>query len=209
MRLSWLIAAALLACQAAWFLESASAQDKGKDKGPAKAQNPTMTPGPGEQKKAVSVALKCGTPGAVIRYTLDGSTPGADGGAVYADPISVDKTTTITAVAFAKDLAPSQPMAGTYLFGPKEGLSTFHIGNSLTNTTAKFADFVRTAGIAHKYKSFTSGGILTWALWDQQLPKRQKEWDAALASYKRIDHFTVQPRDFSKNSVDHEAEYDI
>jgi hypothetical protein len=27
----------------------------------------------------------------------------------------------------------------------KEGLATFHIGNSLTNTTGKFANFARTA----------------------------------------------------------------
>jgi hypothetical protein len=91
----------------------------------------------------------------------------------------------------------------------KEGLATFHIGNSLTNTTGKFADFVKTAGIDHKYASFTGGGQLTWQLWDNHLPKRQPEWNAKLGSYKRIDHFTVQPRDFTKNSVDHEAEYDI
>jgi len=90
----------------------------------------------------------------------------------------------------------------------KEGLATFHIGNSLTNTTGKFADFARTAGIAHKYQSFTAGGALTWQLWDS-LTKRQKEWDTRLAGYKRIDHFTVQPRDFTKNSVDHEADYVI
>jgi hypothetical protein len=91
----------------------------------------------------------------------------------------------------------------------KPGLATFHIGNSLTNTTAKFPDFARTAGIDHQYKSFTAGGHLTWQLWDNQLPKRQKEWDAKLASYKKIDHFTIQPRDFTKNSVDHESEYAI
>jgi hypothetical protein len=91
----------------------------------------------------------------------------------------------------------------------KEGLATFHIGNSLTNTTFKFPDFLRAAGIAHKYGSFTAGGHLTWQLWDNQLPKRQKEWNGTLAGYKRIDHFTVQPRDFTGNSVDHEAEYAI
>lgn len=91
----------------------------------------------------------------------------------------------------------------------KQGMATFHIGNSLTNTTAKFPDFLRTAGITHKYQSFTAGGHLTWQLWDNQLPKRQKEWDDKLAGYKHIDHFTVQPRDFTKNSVDHEAEYAI
>jgi hypothetical protein len=50
---------------------------------------------------------------------------------------------------------------------------------------------------------------LTWQLWDNQLPKRQKEWDTKLAGFKQIDHFTVQPRDFTNNSVDHEAEYAI
>jgi hypothetical protein len=91
----------------------------------------------------------------------------------------------------------------------KEGLATFHIGNSLTNTTAKFPDFLRTACIVHKYSSFTAGGHLTWQLWDNQLPKRQKEWDDKIAAYKQIDHFTVQPRDFTNNSVDHEADYAI
>ncbi len=91
----------------------------------------------------------------------------------------------------------------------KEGLATFHIGNSLTDTTGKFAEFVRTAGIVHKYQSFTAGGHLTWQLWDNQLPKRQKEWDDKLAGYKRIDHFTIQPRDFTNNNVDHEADYAI
>lgn len=91
----------------------------------------------------------------------------------------------------------------------KEGLATFHIGNSLTNTTGKFPDFLKSAGIAHKYRSFTAGGHLTWQLWENQLPKRQKEWDAHLAAYAKVDHFTVQPRDFAKNSVDHEADYAI
>jgi hypothetical protein len=209
MRLSWLLAVALLASHG-WFLPGANGQDKAKDKAPPAAQKPTLTPGPGEQKKPVAVTIKCGTPGAVIRYTLDGSTPSADSGAVYADPILIgDKTTTITAIALAKDLAPSQATVGTYLFGAKTGLATFHIGNSLTNTTGKFPDFVRTAGILHQYRSFTAGGALTWELWDLQLPKRQKEWDGHLAAYKRIDHFTVQPRDFVKNSVDHEADYAI
>ncbi len=91
----------------------------------------------------------------------------------------------------------------------KPGLATYHIGNSLTNTTARFPDFLRAAGIAHQYSSFTAGGHLTWQLWDNQLPKRQEEWDKKIAAYKHIDHFTVQPRDFANNTVDHEADYAI
>ena len=203
--LSLIVPAALACC----FVMFAQAAEKEKPKPPPTAAKPTMTPGPGEQKKAVGVTLKCATPDAIIRYTLDGSTPGPDGGTLVTAPIAVDKTATLTAVAFAKDLAPSPAAFGVYLFDAKPGLSTFHIGNSLTNTTYKFADFVRTAGVLHQYRSFTAGGHLTWQLWDNQLPKRQKEWDGHLAAYKRIDHFTCQPRDFTKNSVDHEAEYAI
>jgi hypothetical protein len=205
MRRTWRIVTVLIACATAILLAGAGAQNKG----PTAVAKPTLSPGPGEQKKAARVEVKCATAGAVIRYTLDGSMPAGDTGMVYADPIAIDKTTTLTAVAFAKDLAPSPPAFGTYLFNPKEGLATFHIGNSLTNTTGQFANFVRTAGIVHQYQSFTAGGALTWQLWDLQLPKRQEEWDKKLAAYKRIDHFTVQPRDFTKNSVDHEAEYAI
>jgi len=95
------------------------------------------------------------------------------------------------------------------LFDPKPGLATFHIGNSLTNTTGNFAQLLHDASVIHKYDLFTAGGNMTYQLWDVELPKRQKEWDDKLALYPRIDHFTVQPRDFTNNNVDHEAEYDI
>lgn len=209
MRRNWSIVAVLVICQVGLLLNSVAAQDKSKDKGPAPTQKPSLTPGAGSAKGSVVVTIKCGTPGAIIRYTLDGTIPTAETGMVYADPIKVENTTTISAIAFAKDLAPSQPAIGIYALNPKEGLATFHIGNSLTNTTGKFPEFVRTAGIVHKYNSFTAGGHLTWQLWDNQLPKRQKEWDTKLAAYKRIDHFTIQPRDFTKNTVDHEADYAI
>jgi hypothetical protein len=198
---------ALAVCQLG--LQGSNAQDKSKDKGPPQTQKSAFSPGPGELKAPAELTMKCGTPGAVIRFTLDGSTPTADTGTIYSEPIKLDKTTTITAIALAKDFTPSQVSVATYLFSPKTGLSTFHIGNSLTNTTGKFSEFVRTAGIIHKYDSFTAGGHLTWQLWDNQLPKRQKEWDTKLAAYKKIDHFTVQPRDFTNNTVDHEADYCI
>lgn len=62
-------------------------------------------------------AVDLGTPtqGAVIRYTLDGSTPTADHGFVYQGPIVVAQTTVLRAGAF-KDGGASQPGAWTYLF---------------------------------------------------------------------------------------------
>ena len=84
--------------------------------------------------------------------------PSAETGHAYKGPIAVDKTTTITAVAWNKSGLASSPAYGTYLIDPKQGLSSFHIGNSLTNTTAQFPIFCKTANINHKYQSFTAGG---------------------------------------------------
>lgn len=209
MKFAWLAASAMILAVAASFLQSQQ---------PELVAKAVMVPGPGEQKKPVKVELKCPTPDSVIRYTLDGTIPGPEGGMAYDAPISIDKTTTLVAVAFAKGKTPNQPAVGVYLFDPKPGLHTFHIGNSLTGTTGKFPDFMRSAGILHQYSSFTAGGALTSQLW-ASFPKRQDEWDKKLAAYKKIDHFTVQPRDFNpqkdektkttKYDVDREAENDI
>ena len=171
-------------------------------------RKPTMEPGPGPHKEAVSVTLKCATPGAVIRYTLDGTDPGPDGGLLYTAPIKVEKIATLVAVAFAKDLAASPSASGTYLIGAaaKPGLITFHIGNSLTNTTNQFPTFARTAGYQHTYNSLTAGGALTKRLWDVEMTQQTERWEKLFKSLPRIDHVTVQPRDFN---VAQEADYDI
>ena len=103
-------------------------------------------------------------------------------------------------------MPPSPSAFGIYVFDPKPGLNTFHIGNSLTYTTGQFASYARSAGLLHKYQSFTAGGALTKKLWDIDFAKRRDAWDKMLAGIKRIDHFTVQPRDFN---IAEEADYDI
>src|SRR6185437_1488540 len=78
--------------------------------------------------------------------------------------------------------------------------------NSLTNTTSQFALFARTAGRRHEYKSYTMGGALTQRLWDTGVVGEKERWKKTLGSFAKIDHFTVQPRDFN---IAREAEYDI
>jgi len=48
----------------------------------------------------VTLALSCGTPGAVIRYTLDGTVPTEGGGQVYGSPLTIASTTCVRAAAF-------------------------------------------------------------------------------------------------------------
>ena len=63
-------------------------------------------------------ALELSTPtaGAEIRYTLDGSEPTADHGAVYTGPITIDRTTILRAAAFKAGYLRPADDAQTYLF---------------------------------------------------------------------------------------------
>jgi len=60
--------------------------------------------------------IDCGTPGAEIRYTLDGSVPTATHGLVYTRPIPIDDTTTLRAAAFKPGYLPTNVDTQTYIF---------------------------------------------------------------------------------------------
>jgi hypothetical protein len=66
----------------------------------ASCPRPAISPKDGEYQQAVTVTLQSKTPGTVIRYTRDGTVPTVENGQVYTARILLDKTTTITAVAF-------------------------------------------------------------------------------------------------------------
>ena len=59
---------------------------------------PTFTPAAGTYYSPINVELKCGTAGASIYYTTDGTTPSASSTA-YTEAIALSQTTTIKAIA--------------------------------------------------------------------------------------------------------------
>jgi hypothetical protein len=67
---------------------------------------------------AQNVTLACGTVGATIRYTFDGSTPVEASGpsATYGSPIPINKTTTLRYRAFKAGFDPSETITQTYIF---------------------------------------------------------------------------------------------
>jgi hypothetical protein len=73
----------------------------------------TFAPAPGAFSDAQTVTLSDGTPGAVIHYTTDGSTP-TTSSAVYGAPLAVSATTTVKALAAASGYATSLVATGTY-----------------------------------------------------------------------------------------------
>lgn len=63
-----------------------------------------------------STAITCATPGAEIRYTLDGSLPTASTGTAYSSPLTINKTTTLRAAAFFPGYLPAPAITCSYLF---------------------------------------------------------------------------------------------
>ena len=65
----------------------------------------------------VSIGLSCSTPGAEIRYTLDGSEPDAQSTLYPNIPLLFDSTCVLRTRAFAAGLSPSQVTTHTYIIG--------------------------------------------------------------------------------------------
>jgi hypothetical protein len=63
-----------------------------------------------------SLSITSATPDAVIRYTVDGSTPSEVNGFTYVAPLYIDKTTVIRAAAFKSGYHPSNVDTESYIF---------------------------------------------------------------------------------------------
>jgi hypothetical protein len=64
----------------------------------------------------IQVAITTDTPGATVRYTLDGSAPSEAAGTLYAGPITIDTTSTLRAIAYKPGFTPSNVDTQTYIF---------------------------------------------------------------------------------------------
>lgn len=72
----------------------------------------------GNHPEGITLELSSATPGALIRYTTNGSTPTATTGTLYTGPITLTASTTVTAVASRDDLSDSFLSDATYVIGP-------------------------------------------------------------------------------------------
>jgi len=171
----------------------------------ATAIRPKLDPPEGDVPGPTTITLKTPTPGATIRYTLDGTTPSQTNGADYTQPLSVSQTTTIAAVSLKTSFADSPPSLATYIVGPPlpPHLTGFHIGNSITASTLRFPIFARTAGRQYTYHKFIKPGIQTQAIWNEHVNK--SEWNDTFAKLGKVDIFTMQPRDMD---VDREVKHE-
>ena len=89
---------------------------------------PTFSVGAGTYSSAQSVALSCGTSGATIHYTTDGSTPNASS-AVYSSPINVSSSETINAYAVESGMTDSSVASAAYIINTSSGGGSYNIGH--------------------------------------------------------------------------------
>jgi hypothetical protein len=78
---------------------------------------PAFSPPGGSYASAQNVAISSSTNGAIIYYTLDGSTPSRTTGTQYSAPVNVSSNATLRAIACASAMADSPVSAATYSFG--------------------------------------------------------------------------------------------
>jgi uncharacterized repeat protein (TIGR02543 family) len=78
-----------------------------------KAVAPVFSVAAGTYNQPQSVALSTTTPGATIRYTLDGTTP-TSASATYTGPIAITQTRTMKAIASATGMLDSDVASATY-----------------------------------------------------------------------------------------------
>ncbi|MEC7777192.1 MAG: CotH kinase family protein, partial [Planctomycetota bacterium] len=76
----------------------------------------TVSHDPGFYDKPFAVELSCETPGALIRFTTNGSAPSLDTGRTYSGPLLIDDTTTLRFGAFRENFESSYIDTRTYLF---------------------------------------------------------------------------------------------
>lgn len=107
------------------------------------------------------VTLSCDTISAVIRYTIDGSTPTSTTGLVYSTPIILTTNTTIKAIAYKSGIINSNVIAFTYTVLPSEITFKKNLGGS-GNDVYKSVTTLNDGYIAVGYSASASFGNGDW-----------------------------------------------
>ena len=104
---------------------------------------PTFNPTAGTFTSTASVTITTSTGGAIIRYTMDGTTPNESVGTVYSNAVSITATSTLQAIAYLSGMADSPISSGVYTiqcaapsFNPTAGTFTTSTTVTISTTTS-------------------------------------------------------------------------
>ncbi len=199
----------------ATFFDGVSPNDQyvGLDLGEAsQCAAPVPLPGSGGFAEPQQVTLTSATPGATIHWNWQ-SPPDAKRPRSATAPIEVKTSGLLYARASKAGLGDSPLVIAAYRIGDgateSKAITTFHIGNSLTDTIDGWLKPVtESAGRALNFHRFTIPGAPTDWLWDHP---GQGFGDSRVAeaflAFGPIHHLTTQPFGGHNRSVENEAEY--
>ncbi len=117
-----------------------------------KVSTPTFSPAGGAYySSSQNVALSCGTSGAMIRYTLDGSEPSVTS-TLYSSPILVNANVTIKAKAFKVGISDSDTATATYTISfPKVSTPVLSPSGGTYNSSQSVVIACNTSGATIRY----------------------------------------------------------
>lgn len=131
---------------------------------------PTFSPLGGTYASAQSVSLSSSTPGAIIRYSTDGSTPSSATGIIYSGPFTVSSTMTVRAIATLSGTVDSSVASATYNIVPPTS-STFSaefesipVAGSSGDRRGTRNDSGASGGKSVLYRANSVGDFITFAL---------------------------------------------
>jgi hypothetical protein len=137
------------------------------------AAMPTASVGTGNYTETQSVTLSTTTPEAKIYYTTDGTTTPSSSSEEYSSAISIDKTTTLKAIAIKEGMTDSGIFSATYTFNAVTPTASVGEGNyteaqsvTLSTTTAEASIYYTTddstpSSSSNLYSSAISIGVTT------------------------------------------------
>jgi len=147
-----------------------------------KAATPIISPGAGQSSVQITsvtnVTLSCTTPGAVIRYTLDGTDPTMQS-PVYEAPFAIGDGVVVKAVAYARNLNPSETAQARLIYqnaqhpaGDDQAAPMLLFGTNLTRTVQNYVNYTHTADdpivdqIVYNYNpAYVSESHSAWFRW--------------------------------------------
>jgi len=91
----------------------------------ATVASPAFSPASGTYAVPQTVTISSATPGAVIRYTTDGSTPTESSGTIYSEPVTISSSATLKAIAYTNGILDSSVSAATYAVTGAAAAPTF------------------------------------------------------------------------------------
>jgi hypothetical protein len=117
---------------------------------------PVFSVSEGTYAVAQTVAITCGTTGAAIRYTLDGTAPTSTTGTEYTGAVTVSSTQTLKAIAYASGYFDSEIASATYTIAPYAAKPTLSPVGATSNNDVTVTISTTTSGATIRY---TTNGV--------------------------------------------------